>query len=175
MSKVLRRLVYPKWEQLRNGDGPHLIFGIFPGNSSEWQVVDILPSDGVQVVDLLADNWPWTDVAAIHSVGMLTSWPPWVVPGFLKRCYDVLRPDGLLWLGEPVRGVNPEFEWLSGYTTDSLRALATDAGFIVHDVKEQHTVTGRINDGTHPVVFAFKCVRPKIIKETEADGLRSAI
>lgn len=153
------RTVYrPKWEQLRNGEGTHLVFGATPREIAapiNWLTLDI-DLDLVHIpFDILNTPWPWKDIAAIHCVGMLFQWSKEDGQHVVQQAYDKLLPHGVLWLAEVDRDRECA-HYESNYDKKQLRKLARDAGFFVEDTDTLYT-TGRSNVPGYPVVTAYRC------------------
>ena len=156
---INRELLLPKWSKLKNGNGTHLIFGINPHNSKDWITVDILDVPGVYRFDLLRDDWPWSDVDAIYSIGMLSQFDYIDSIKFVDKCYRILRTGGIAWLGEPNRDIYPDCGRYSIYSQNSLGRIAELAGFSVSAVNDISGVTGRKHNDSIPDIFALRLVK----------------
>jgi len=157
--QIERSLQIPKWEKLSNGEGLHLIFGSNPHNSRDWTTVDILGGPNVYKFDLLRDDWPWTEVAAIHCIGMLSQFDYVDSIKFVEKCHRVLRVGGIVWLSEPNRDIYPGCGRNSIYSQNSLGRIAELAGFNVGGVRDITGVTGRIHNDSIPDVFVLRLVK----------------
>ncbi len=144
------------WPILRNGDGPHLFFGEYFEVPNSWEVVDFNGENGCIDMDLIEEDWPWHDVAAIHCVSMLYQWTPEQAREVISNCYSSLKPAGILWLGEGLRLANLSTGRLSGHTVNSLTMDAEQAGF---NVKNCHNILG-ITGRPSSRMFALRCVKP---------------
>lgn len=147
--KQVEKTIYePVWESLENHPGKHLIFGKNPFNPVSWETID-LP------FDLVKNRWRWKNVSSIHCVSMLYQWDYVDSIRVLRKCWNVLRDGGILWLGEAFRDVHLPMGLYSHYTPASLTRIAEREGFSVQREVDTMLVAGRPSDR----MFALKCVK----------------
>ncbi len=132
-----------------------------PYVQKDWTVVDIIGKPGVYEFDLLRDDWPWADVAAIHCVGMLSQFDYVDSIKIVNKCYSILRVGGIVWMSEPNRDIYPGCGRHSIYSQNSLGRIAELAGFHVSAVRDIAGVTGREHSESIPDVFVLRLVKPE--------------
>ena len=156
-NRLVRResMVYPpNWEYLRQDDGPHYIFGTCYREDGTWTTLDL---DGDPPFDLVKQDFPFTDVSAIHCVSIVHCWDYIDTAHVLRKSYRALRPGGVMWLGEDNRDVDVADggNVRSFYSARSLTRMLSNAGFGTIEEDSILKVTGRV---TRPR-FALKATK----------------